>query len=477
MAPRPDRPAQQRLAQRPGVPLATVSLGDVHRRQPRPPGAVGRRRDGRHARRHASATAREHHFAVDDRGQARRRERRAHRCAATASSGRSPRDRRHRRCRAGASVVSSVVMTTFSPSVGTPRWHPEQPVGNGEQRRRAAGRVPVDDRGHGAQVAADLKRHRRIRSPGTAVAVPQQPAVEPLLLDARPGQRGGVLEVADVAGAHGRVGQRLDRDHVGRGDVDHVATLGAHPQRRTHLEQMADDVGQRRHGTGGQAVPQADPGADRRTDRASPAQWPNGIGILAGHPGQTRHAPAVGLDAALRRPRMPADQAVEVEEPVEVSGLVLQHAREQSGALERDRGAVGVEARDPRPVGPARRERLAGHRQTTLVVVVGIGHGLRNLGGLQHRVDDDAAATGGAAPLVGAVVDEHPLRYADLVGGQADSVGGIHRVVQIGDQTRRAPPAANRRRRRARDWSRCAGRDLPRCGWVRRPCGEISEQA
>ena len=72
----------------------------------------------------------------------------------------------------------------------------------------------------------------------------------------------------------------LDRDHVGRGDVDHVTALGAHPQRRTHLEQMADDVGQRRHGAGGQPVAQADPGADRRA--VVHRQCPNGSGSSPG---------------------------------------------------------------------------------------------------------------------------------------------------------------------------------------------------
>ena len=54
----------------------------------------------------------------------------------------------------------------------------------------------------------------------------------------------------------------LQRDHVRRGDVDHVTALGAHPQRGTDLEKMADDVRQRRHRPGGQPVAQADPGAD-----------------------------------------------------------------------------------------------------------------------------------------------------------------------------------------------------------------------
>ena len=46
----------------------------------------------------------------------------------------------------------------------------------------------------------------------------------------------------------------------------------------------------------------------------------------------------------------------------------------------------------------------------------------------------DAATAGRAAALVGAVVDEHALGDADLVGGQPDTVGGVHRVVEIVDE-------------------------------------------
>ena len=63
----------------------------------------------------------------------------------------------------------------------------------------------------------------------------QQPATEPLPLDARPCQRRRVLEVANVGGAHRRGAERLDHDHVVGGDVHHVTAFGAHLQRRVRL--------------------------------------------------------------------------------------------------------------------------------------------------------------------------------------------------------------------------------------------------
>ncbi len=254
------RPAKQRLAQRSGVPLAAVFLDDVHGRQPRPPGSVGCRRHGRTPD-GAVGQGREHHVAVHDRGQ-HVGGNVAHVCAQPLPVG--PVRHRHRRSRCGR-VDRQVGRHDHVLAVGRhTRWYQEQPVGDGQQRRHTTGRVPVDDRGQGAQVTSDLKRHGRIRPARAAVAVTQQPAVDPLLLDARPGQRGRVLEVADVTRTYGRCGQAPDRDHVGGGHVDHVVTLGADAQHRTHFEQMADHVGQRWHGTGCQAVTQADPGTDRR---------------------------------------------------------------------------------------------------------------------------------------------------------------------------------------------------------------------
>lgn len=70
----------------------------------------------------------------------------------------------------------------------------------------------------------------------------------------------------------------------------------------------------------------------------------------------------------------------------------------------------------------------------SLVVGVRVGHGLRYFGGLKHRIDDHTASAGGHCAVRGAIVDEEPQAAADLVGSQADSVGGVHGVVHGGDQ-------------------------------------------
>jgi hypothetical protein len=59
------------------------------------------------------------------------------------------------------------------------------------------------------------------------------------------------------------------------------------------------------------------------------------------------------------------------------------------------------------------------------------------VGAHQARVDDVAAVT--AVLVVGAVVDEHPQRHADLAGGQADAVRRVHRREQVLDQPGQRP--------------------------------------
>src|SRR3954462_14096245 len=76
---------------------------------------------------------------------------------------------------------------------------------------------------------------------------------------------------------------------------------------------------------------------------------PERIGVLAGSPAEPRHPPAVGLHGALRGAGMPSDQLVDVEEAVEVTGLVLKHPSKQSVALQGDGCAVGIESRDAGP--------------------------------------------------------------------------------------------------------------------------------
>ena len=82
------------------------------------------------------------------------------------------------------------------------------------------------------------------------------------------------------------------------------------------------------------------PGAKRyRTTTRSPTNTssssPERVLDLTGHPGEPRFAPAVALDGLFAaRALRPSEQDVDVEESVEVAGLVLQHAREEAVALD-----------------------------------------------------------------------------------------------------------------------------------------------
>src|SRR5689334_18271428 len=98
-------------------------------------------------------------------------------------------------------------------------------------------------------------------------------------------------------------------------------------------------------------------------------------------------------------------------------GFVLQHPREQSGALDGHRTAVGVESADPGPLRAAGGKRLAGDRQATFLVGARVGHGLGYLGGFQDWIDHDTAAAVGEAAVLGAVVDKESQTVSDLVGG------------------------------------------------------------
>ena len=70
---------------------------------------------------------------------------------------------------------------------------------------------------------------------------------------------------------------------------------------------------------------------------------------------------------------MPAQKGVDVEETVEVTGLVLQHPREQAGALQFHRFALGVQTGDPGPFRTAAGKRLARYGKTALVVGLRVG--------------------------------------------------------------------------------------------------------
>src|SRR2546427_47848 len=86
-----------------------------------------------------------------------------------------------------------------------------------------------------------------------------------------------------------------------------------------------------------------------------PAPPPLGV-LRGGIPGQPRHPPVVALEHLLRRALVAPDEAVYVDDAVEVIGLVLEAAGEESAALDLNRLAVDVHARDARPFRAAGRE-------------------------------------------------------------------------------------------------------------------------
>src|SRR6202034_134579 len=114
---------------------------------------------------------------------------------------------------------------------------------------------------------------------GDAVAGAQQPAVQPVLLDTRPGQRGGMLERADLRRAHRDVAERPERDHVVWCELHHRARLRPDADERCGVEQMADDIGQRWDGAVGSAVADRHPGSELGPRNH---QWPNGSGPSPG---------------------------------------------------------------------------------------------------------------------------------------------------------------------------------------------------
>ena len=105
---------------------------------------------------------------------------------------------------------------------------------------------------------------------------------EPLVLDARPAQRGGVLEVADLGRcAPARPPAAATDTTSAAAIVDDVAALGRAPHGRGATStRVPDHVAHRWHRTRRQAVPQADPGADG--GQLWPCQCPNGSGSSPG---------------------------------------------------------------------------------------------------------------------------------------------------------------------------------------------------
>ncbi len=141
---------------------------------------------------------------------------------------------------------------------------PQQAVGDGQPRGQLSLDVPVDDRRYRRWAGRNLKRHGGIRAGRDAAPGAQQPAVQPLLLDARPGQRGGVLERADLRGAHRRIAERPYRDHVLGRKLHHRSGFRLHLHQRLDADEMAHRVAQWRDGPGRPSVTHRHPGAGLR---------------------------------------------------------------------------------------------------------------------------------------------------------------------------------------------------------------------
>ena len=208
---------------------ADAPLGHPHRRQPRPAGAVGRRGDRARAHRDV-ATGREDHLAVDDRGQHVDGDVAFVDRAASAASGR------------GASVgvgIGGAPRADRAPcttcfEVAAAVGHRQQPVGHGQPRRAVRARAYQSTiAGSAVQIGLNIQAAQpNSRGACDTAAGPQQPAVQPLLFGARPGQRRGVLERADLRRPHRRCGQRPHRDHIVGRDLHHRTGLGAIRARR-----------------------------------------------------------------------------------------------------------------------------------------------------------------------------------------------------------------------------------------------------
>jgi hypothetical protein len=110
--------------------------------------------------------------------------------------------------------------------------------------------------------------------------------------------------------------------------------------------------------------------------------------------------------------------------------LVLQATGEQTAALVADGLAVLIDADDPGPVRAGALGERTRQRQTAFLAFVQLA--VPALRELDHRVADDALDA--VAVLVGAVEDEQLEVDADLVRGQADALGGVHRRDHVRDQ-------------------------------------------
>src|SRR5699024_7619907 len=86
-----------------------------------------------------------------------------------------------------------------------------------------------------------------------------------------------------------------------------------------------------------------------------------------------------------------ANESIGVNKAIEVANFVLQTACEKARAFNLNLFALFIQARNLGPVGAAGWESFARHRQAAFVVRAVISrHGLWNLRGLQHGVDNAA---------------------------------------------------------------------------------------
>ena len=239
-------------------------------------------------------------------------------------------------------------MTTVSRCAGS------VPGGAATGRARpamASGRVACTSRRSRARyrrLAATSKRHSRIRPAGCARAAPRNSQPSSHCCSVPGHARAAACSSARISTVRtGAAGQRPHRDHVVGCDLDDRTGFRPHTDPGPDSQQVTDHVGQRRHRTCGPPVAQA---STRVPTAGRPAtSVTERVGILAGHPRQAGHAPAVRLHRPLGAAGVPADQPVQVEKPVQVPGLVLQHPREQTGALQRDRACRRRPGRSPAP--------------------------------------------------------------------------------------------------------------------------------
>ena len=184
--------------------------------------------------------------------------------------------------------------------------------------------------GNGVDTGRNIQWHSGIGSEPFP-AGPQQPAVQPGPFHAGPRRGGRVLERPDFGRAYRRVGQHPQRDDVGGRELRRPRPSSSAPappgRPPAGVPPHRSAAGPSRRGAGSEPSP-ACPGPATRssvTERVRP---------FTRQPRQAGNAPAVRLDGAFRAAGVAADETVQVQKAIQVPGFVLQHAREQAGALD-----------------------------------------------------------------------------------------------------------------------------------------------